>query len=178
MPAGTKIDLVLSQGSESDKALVPSLETKTMREAEITLTDIGLKLGTVTYEVSTTIEKGQIIRNARIGEEVEFGTAIDIIVSSGPTEESTEASTEATSEVVSSELKLTVTIETDKFEQDTETIRIEMVQGDQISVIYEKIHAKSEGPEIVVQSVVRGTGSAKIRVYYGTVMRLEQDIQF
>jgi len=178
MPAGTKIDLVLSQGSESDKALVPSLETKTMREAEITLTDIGLKLGTVTYEVSTTKEKGQIIRNARIGEEVEFGTAIDIIVSSGPTEESTEASTEATSEVVSSELKLTVTIETDKFEQDTETIRIEMVQGDQISVIYEKIHAKSEGPEIVVQSVVRGTGSAKIRVYYGTVMRLEQDIQF
>lgn len=178
MPAGTKIDLVLSQGSESDKALVPSLETKTMREAEITLTDIGLKLGTVTYEVSTTIEKGQIIRNARIGEEVEFGTAIDIIVSSGPTEESTEASTEATSEVVSSELKLTVTIETDKFEQDTETIKIEMVQGDQISVIYEKIHAKSEGPEIVVQSVVRGTGSAKIRVYYGTVMRLEQDIQF
>jgi len=178
MPAGTKIDLVLSQGSESDKALVPSLETKTMREAEITLTDIGLKLGTVTYEVSTTIEKGQIIRNARIGEEVEFGTAIDIIVSSGPTEETTEASTEATSEVVSSELKLTVTIETDKFEQDTETIKIEMVQGDQISVIYEKIHAKSEGPEIVVQSVVRGTGSAKIRVYYGTVMRLEQDIQF
>lgn len=178
MPAGTKIDLVLSQGSESDKALVPSLETKTMREAEITLTDIGLKLGTVTYEVSTTIEKGQIIRNAKIGEEVEFGTAIDIIVSSGPTEETTEASTEATSEVVSSELKLTVTIETDKFEQDTETIKIEMVQGDQISVIYEKIHAKSEGPEIVVQSVVRGTGSAKIRVYYGTVMRLEQDIQF
>lgn len=178
MPAGTKIDLVISQGSESDKALVPSLETKTLREAEITLTDIGLKLGAVTYEVSTTIEKGQIIRNARIGEEVDFGTAIDIVISSGATPESTEASTEATSEEVSSELKLTVTIETDKFEQDTETIKIEMVQGDQVSVIYEKIHAKSEGPEIVVQSVVRGTGSAKIRVYYGAVMRLEQDIQF
>jgi len=177
MPQGTVVDLVISQGLENDNLIGPSLVTKTIREAEITLNTIGLKLGEIKYEVSETIEKGQIISNSKVGEEVEPGTFIDIVVSSG-VEESTEASTEATTEAISSELKLNVYIETQYFAGDTETIKIEMVQGDVRKTIYEKIHAKSEGAEIPITTTVSGTGSAKILVYYGEIVRLEQDIQF
>ncbi len=178
MPQGTVIDLVISQGLETDKLIVPSLETKTIREAESTLNSIGLKLGDISYSVSTSIEKGQIISNSKIGSEVDKGTSIDVVVSSGPTEETTEPSTAATTEAVTSELRLLVPIETEKFLQDTETIKIEMVQGDVKTVVYEKVHAKSEGPVFEVQCKVSGTGSAKIVVYYGAVVGLEQDIQF
>lgn len=178
MPQGTIVDLVVSQGLETNNLIVPSLETKTIREAESTLNSIGLKLGEIAYAISTTVEKGQIISNSKIGSEVEPGTLINIVVSSGPTEETTEVSTEATTETTTSELRLLVPIETEKFLQDTETIKIEMVQGDVRTIVYEKVHAKSEGPVFEVQCKVSGTGSAKILVYYGDVVGLEQDIQF
>lgn len=178
MPQGTVVDLVISQGLENDNLLVPSLVTKTIREAEITLNTIGLKLGDIKYEISETVEKGLIISNSKVGDEVEPGTYVDVVVSSGATEESTEASTEATTEAVSSELKLNVYIETQYFAGDTETIKIEMVQGDVRKTIYEKVHVKSEGAEIPITTIVSGTGSAKILVYYGETVRLEQDIQF
>lgn len=178
MPQGTVIDIVVSQGLETKTVMVPSLETKTIREAESTLNSIGLKLGNITYETSETIEKGQIISNTRVGTEVDQGTFVEVVVSSGPEETTVEASTEPTSEEVSSELKLTVTIETDKFESETENIKIIMIQGDQNTVVYEKVHSKSEGTDIVVQTTVKGSGNAKIRVYYGDIVRLEQDIQF
>ncbi|HSN66203.1 MAG TPA: hypothetical protein VLS94_06155, partial [Fusibacter sp.] len=136
------------------------------------------KLGEISYEISTTVEKGLIISNSKIGTEVEPGTFINIVVSSGETEETTEASTEATTEAISSELRLLVPIETDKFLQDSETIKIEMVQGDVRTIVYEKVHSKSEGPVFEVQCKVSGTGNAKILVYYGEVVGLEQDIQF
>lgn len=178
MPQGTVVDLVVSQGLETDNLIVPSLETKTIREAESTLNSIGLKLGEISYEISTTIEKGLIISNSKVGTEVEPGTFINIVVSSGETEETTEASTEATTEAISSELRLLVPIETEKFLQDSETIKIEMVQGDVRTIVYEKVHSKSEGPVFEVQCKVSGTGNAKILVYYGEVVGLEQDIQF
>ena len=178
MPQGTIVDLVVSQGLETNNLIVPSLETKTIREAESTLNSIGLKLGEIAYAISTTIEKGQIISNSKIGTEVEPGTYIDIVVSSGGAEETTEGSTEATTETITSELRLLVPIETEKFLQDTENIRIEMVQGDVRTIVYEKVHAKSEGPVFEVQCRVSGTGNAKILVYYGEVVGLEQDIQF
>ena len=178
MPAGTLIDLVVSQGPESNNVIVPSLETKTIREAEVTLNSIGLKLGEIAYEASETIEKGQVITNTQLGKEVERGTSIDIVVSEGPPAETTEASTEGTSEEISSELKLTVTIDTEKFVNDTETIKIEKVQGDIRTIVYEKIHAKSEGPEIIIQTFVSGSGNAKIIVYISETVYKEQDIQF
>ena len=177
MPAGTTIDLVVSQGPESNKVIVPSLETKTIREAESTLNAIGLRLGQIGYEVSETIPKGQVVSNTKIGEDVERGTVVDIIVSSGAAEETTET-VEATTEAITSELKLTVTIETSKFSGDTENIRIVLVQGENRETIYEKIHAKSEGPEIIIQSIVSGSGTAQIIVYYGDVQMEQQVIQF
>lgn len=176
MPAGTMIDIVVSQGPESKKVIVPSLETKTIREAESTLNSIGLRLGQIGYEANDSIAKDQVISNTKLGEEVERGTIVDIIVSSG-VEATTEATVETT-EPMTSELKLTVTIVTSKFSGDTENIKVVLVKGEERETIYEKIHAKSEGPEIIIQSIVSGSGTAQIIVYYGDVQMEQQDIQF
>lgn len=178
MPQGTLIDLVVSKGPELKTLMVPSLENKTIRESEVALNLLGLKLGEITYENHETKEKGYVISNARVGEEVNQGTVIDIIVSNGPIEETTEPATEAVTSEISSEQRLSVAINTKKFAQDTETIKIEMIQGGIVTIVYEKVHSKSEGDEILIQRVVRGSGSARIVVYYGNVIELEQTIEF
>lgn len=178
MPQGTTIDLVVSKGPELKTFMVPSLERKTIRESEVALNVLGLKLGEITYENHETVEKGLVISNARLGEEVTQGTSINIVVSDGPIEETTEPTTEAATSEISSEQRLSVAIDTRKFAQDTETIKIEMIQGGIVTTVYEKVHSKSEGDEILIQRVVRGSGSARIVVYYGNVIELEQTIEF
>lgn len=176
MPQGTVIDIVVSQGPETSSVIVPSLETKTIREAESTLNSIGLKLGEITYEASETVEKDKVISNSKMGTEVDLGTYVSIVVSTGS--ETTTEATESTTEGYSSELNVKVIIETDKFVNDTETIKIEMLQGNERTTIYENVHSKSEGPEFLIQTTVKGTGTAKLLVYYGDVLQLQQDIQF
>ncbi len=178
MPQGTVVNIVVSQGLENENLIVPSLETKTIREAEATLNYIKLKLGNIAYEISETVPKGQVITNTKIGEEVEPGTFIDIVVSSGTTEETTEPATEETTEAVSSQLKMTITLKTELFTAESELIKVVMIQGDTQTIVYEKTHEKSEGENIVIQPVVSGTGSARILVYYGDIIRLEQNIEF
>lgn len=176
MDQGTKVDLVISQAGESDMVLVPSLVTKSIKEAEETLFLIGLKLGDVTYESSEEVTEGQVISNSKVGKEVEKGSFVDIVVSKG--NEPTTESTQASGEEVTSEQQLTVTIDTTLFTQDTETIRIEMVQNGVRTTVYEKVHSKSEGNEVIIQSKIKGSGTAKILVYYGEIVRLEHDVQF
>lgn len=178
MPQGTVVNIVVSQGLENENLIVPSLETKTIREAEATLNYIKLKLGNISYEISETVPKGQVITNTKIGEEVEPGTFIDIVVSSGTTEETSEPATEETTEAVSSQLKMTITLKTELFTAESELIKVVMIQGDTQTIVYEKTHEKSEGENIVIQPVVSGTGSARILVYYGDIIRLEQNIEF
>ena len=178
MDQGTAVDLVISQGGESSTVLVPSLVTKTIKEAEDTLFSIGLKLGDVTYEPSDKVAKGEIISNSKVGKEVDPDTYINVVVSNGPDESTTEPTSQDTSGEATSEQKLTVTIDTTLFAQESETIRIEMVQNGTRTTVYEKVHSKSEGSEVTVQSKIKGSGSAKILVYYGEIVRLEHDIQF
>ena len=99
-------------------------------------------------------------------------------MSSGTTEETTEPATEETTEAVSSQLKMTITLKTELFTAESELIKVVMIQGDTQTIVYEKTHEKSEGENIVIQPVVSGTGSARILVYYGDIIRLEQNIEF
>lgn len=189
MPEGTSVDLWVSKGPKEQNVAVPNLEKLTIREAESNLNRIGLKLGQITPVFDDAIEKDHIVSNTRIGESVPPGTAIDVDVSQGPetTVPSTEAATTSPSEETTSpgaahpvpgELKLSVTVDSTQFESESEIVKIEMVQGTSVTVVYEKMHSKSEGAEIPIDTTVKGMGTALIRVYYGGTVRLEQTIQF
>ncbi|MDW7662736.1 MAG: Stk1 family PASTA domain-containing Ser/Thr kinase [Bacillota bacterium] len=178
MDEGTVIDLVVSRGPEVKTFIVPSVIGMTIREAEVTLNQLGLKLGSISYELNDGTEKGRIITQEYLGTEVNQGTEIPVIVSNGP-ETIIEDPVEPEEPVgTESELRLTIHLELEKFSGDTETIRIEMLQNGVSEVIYENVHSKSEGPDIAIQKTITGSGTATISVFYGSVKGYEQEIEF
>jgi len=62
----------------------PNLKSKTIDEAKIALTDIGLKLGTETPQADDNVPKGIVIgQDPAPGELLESGQAVNLIVSAG-----------------------------------------------------------------------------------------------
>ena len=62
----------------------PNLKSKTVDEAKIALTDIGLKLGTETPQADDNVPKGIVIgQDPAPGELLESGQAVNLIVSAG-----------------------------------------------------------------------------------------------
>ena len=79
---GTQISFVVSLGG-GEKIAVPKLTGMTRKDAKDTLEAAGLILGTVTEEESTA-EKGTVInQSVAAEEEVQTGTRIDLVLSSG-----------------------------------------------------------------------------------------------
>jgi len=80
---GTKIKVQISAGLEKTK--VPDVTGKSLDDARKLLEDANLELGTQSTKNSDTVESGLIIEQSiNKGEEVEPGTAVDVVVSSGP----------------------------------------------------------------------------------------------
>lgn len=77
----TKITLKISKGAS--KPAVPALIGKTQAEAESALTSVGLKLGNVSEEYSSS-EVGRVIgQGIDSGKKVSQGTSVDIVISKG-----------------------------------------------------------------------------------------------
>ncbi|MDD5922518.1 MAG: Stk1 family PASTA domain-containing Ser/Thr kinase [Eubacteriales bacterium] len=85
---GTKVDIVVSKGSsEQQQVTVPTLAGSTYNHdtAKQTLEDVGLSLGSVSYQYSDSYSKGQIIsQSPSAGSSVNKGTSVNLIVSNGP----------------------------------------------------------------------------------------------
>ena len=81
---GSKVILVVSNGSEIKKVEVPKVTGISESAATTSLEAVKLSVGTVTHEHSDS-EKGIVIRQSiATGSEVEEGTKVDIVVSDGP----------------------------------------------------------------------------------------------
>jgi serine/threonine-protein kinase len=172
---GMSIDLVVSQGQEIKTVLVPNVSGKTIREAESELNALGLKLGSIEYELSDEFEEGTIISNEGVGEAYDQGTEVPVIVSNGPetldgdtTGDGSETSGDAYSEI-------SVAIFASTYIHDPENIRIEMIQGDTRTVVYENTHYKADGD---FRIKIRGTGQATLEVFYTDQLVSQEPIQF
>jgi beta-lactam-binding protein with PASTA domain/predicted Ser/Thr protein kinase len=87
--AGTQQDegtaVILTVARELKQVTVPSIEEMTLDVAETTLENAGLKLGQQTEEASQTVPEGRIIdQTPDAFTEVDKGTAVDVVVSTGP----------------------------------------------------------------------------------------------
>lgn len=79
------ITLYISKGKENTDVAVPDLIGDTKSEARAKLKARGLKLGTVTSNYSTNVEKNHICVQSKLsGSMVAKGTAVDVTVSLGP----------------------------------------------------------------------------------------------
>ncbi len=89
--AGDTVSVVISDGPEQEMTVVPDLLNKTEEEALQLLTEAGLEPGKVTFDNSSSVEKGSIM-----GQEVSRGTAIlrgspvGYTVSAGPSSDSSQ----------------------------------------------------------------------------------------
>ena len=75
------IYLTVSKGNKGEEVLVPDLKGLSRDEAEKILKEIGLVIGKVTYEESSTYENGQIIRQTpKSPDKVTKGTKVDLVI--------------------------------------------------------------------------------------------------
>ncbi|HEX3219474.1 MAG TPA: Stk1 family PASTA domain-containing Ser/Thr kinase [Candidatus Limnocylindria bacterium] len=85
MSRGDSIAFTVSKGKESVQ--VPNLVGQTRGEASSTLEGLGLSLGQVTHEASSQ-EEGTVVRTfPSAGTDVDPGSQVDVVLSSGPTPE-------------------------------------------------------------------------------------------
>lgn len=88
---GDIVDIIISDGMLVE---VPNLKGMQVSEAKEALTEVGLNLGTSSYEYSDEVEKGQIFdQSIKSGKKVEVEESVDIFISRGP-EENDEVSEE------------------------------------------------------------------------------------
>ena len=81
--SGTTVTITVAV--EPDTVQVPSLAGKTVSEAQADLREVGLTLGSQQSEPSSDFPEGEIIRTSPAeGDEVEVGTAVDVVTSTGP----------------------------------------------------------------------------------------------
>lgn len=81
---GATITLYISKGKENTDVAVPDLIGDTKSEARAKLKEQGLKLGTVTSNYSSNVEKNHICVQSKLsGSMVPKGTAVDVTISLG-----------------------------------------------------------------------------------------------
>lgn len=86
--AGTSVtadqQVVMKVSKGAQKISIPSLTGKSDSDAQAAIKSAGLKVGTVTYEYSDSVEKGIVIsQDPYSGKKVEAGTTVNIVVSRG-----------------------------------------------------------------------------------------------
>jgi eukaryotic-like serine/threonine-protein kinase len=85
VPRGTKINLLVSLGSEEAQVSVPNLVNTDYQTAYNRLTTWGLEVGNVNSGYSTTVRPGYIYKQVpEVGTMVQKGEKIDLYVSLGP----------------------------------------------------------------------------------------------
>ncbi|RLC40096.1 MAG: hypothetical protein DRH44_07615 [Candidatus Coatesbacteria bacterium] len=81
---GTRVDLLVSLGSEEAFIIMPSIVGLDLQSASKALDEWGLRLGDITEEFNPNIPKGRIIRQTPpVGEQVKKGDQVNVVVSSG-----------------------------------------------------------------------------------------------
>ena len=83
--AATPVDLVISSGPAAVSVSVPNVVGDTVATAESAITAVGLVVGNVTSAASTTVPAGDVIsQSPAAGTSVALGSAVDLVISSGP----------------------------------------------------------------------------------------------
>lgn len=160
---GEEVTLSISKGEEESFVVVPNLINLKENEAKSTLEKIGLSVGRISKSESNSIEEGKVIsQSINYGNEVEEGTAISIVISSGKpkvttTEQTTEETTiETTTEAIVTET--TVEESTDSFDITEATTQAPTLQ-DATLTISPNLPEESADVEVKVIKIVNGEQS-------------------
>ncbi len=174
---GTEISYVVSKGPEVEYLLMPSLIGLNQTEAESLILSKSFNLGTVSERPNSDFEPGIVYyQSYPAGTEIEVGTSIDIIVSTGP-EEIVEENNDNTTESGLEEGQL-----------NEKTIIVDLPQGrEMISVIVERVTDDSRetvytgnhtSDEESITIPVTGFGLQKFEIFIDSELVESREINF
>lgn len=163
---GTKVEFVISQGTEVKTVLMIKVVGKDINLAKSELSTLGLIVNTVKFEPNDNIAKDIVTwQEYDKGNELETGTTVDLIVSEGPKEEpiEEEPKEEETPTEVESEITFLVTPFQDK---PTTEIKIVRTQDGVTSIVYKKKHDADDGEVLIL---LKGKKGDQFEVLYDDV---------
>ena len=145
---GTRVEFVISQGTEVKSVIMIKVMGKDINVAKSELAALGLIVD-VKYEPNDNIKKDIVTwQEYDQGNELETGTAVDLIVSEGPKEEPAEE--EPGEEELPTEVETQVTFLV-PLPQDKPTTEIKIIrtQDGVISIVYKKKHNADDGEVLI-----------------------------
>ncbi|MGM0378282.1 MAG: Stk1 family PASTA domain-containing Ser/Thr kinase [Bacillota bacterium] len=160
---GSKINLIVSNGPELKKVIVPSLVGLTLNEAKERLGKINLSLKNISYESNEDIPKDEIIKQTpKSGKEVDEGSTIDIVIDNDVIVKEDTVDEESSSE--DNKLVKKAFFIPLNFENDKGILKVTKQKDSNEEIkVYEKEHHNSEGN---VRVVVEASGENTIRIYF------------
>lgn len=156
VPEGTEISYVVSLGPREKKINMPLLIGKDLEEAKKELEKNKLNLGSVDFKSSEAKKNTVIDQNPKPGAEVEEGSSVNIIVSSGPPE------------VKKVNISIPLPAEPPQF-----TVKIEVSDESGTRVVYNKKHTPEDSPLVVP---IEGIGSVKVRIWIDDQLWSEENL--
>ncbi|HWT26702.1 MAG TPA: Stk1 family PASTA domain-containing Ser/Thr kinase [Mobilitalea sp.] len=165
---GDTVMVIVSTGPETKQATVPKLIGSTETEADVLLSNAGLKKGNVSYEASTTYAAGKVTYQSNTaGQKVDQGTKIDIIISTG-----SDTTNTGGSGTVSYVGKVTIDVNPFNYITDKSAeITLDMEQDGEVGSVYDEILTSKDFPLTVTD--IEGSSASD-----GTVTMLVNGIPF
>lgn len=171
---GDVVTYVLSKGQEIEYALMPSVIGETVTEAERILLAKGFAVGDISFRSSNEYAEDTVsYQSYPVGTEVEKGTAVSIIVSSGP-EDVPEPTTQPgeNGSPISGRAQLTIELPD---QEGMLSVAVERVLEDQRQVVYQQSHTKADSP---LKIILEGFGVQKFEVFINSEYYGAQEIDF
>lgn len=162
LPKGGLVTIVVSEGKEVKKTIVPNLKGETEQEAINRLTENNLVIGNISHINHDTVAKGKVInQNVEPGDEVTEKYIVDIVVSLGK-----KVSFIQHTETINDMLDIN---------QTQGQVKVILNNKGKENVVFNKL-VKSE--EFPLSVMVTGEGEASIKVYLDDVFQYESPFVF
>jgi serine/threonine-protein kinase len=159
--AGTRINLVISDGLKTQKVSMPNLVGMNIEAAKLELTKVGLLLGEIVYEYSPLYEQNVVIgQGYNPGDEILRDTLVNFAVSKG------KDSTQPTAGVVNIEISY------DKAKNEVFSLS---VYNGTIAVIDAQSRNKSAGSEIIS---IEGEGISNVVIMFDKDIVFDKSVNF
>lgn len=159
--AGTRINLVISDGLKTQKVSMPNLVGMNIEDAKLELTKVGLLLGEIAYEYSPIYDQNIVIgQGYNPGDEILRDTLVNFAVSKG------KDSTQPTAGIVNIEISYN--------KAKNEVFSLSVYNGT-IAVIDAQSRNKSAGSEIIS---IEGEGISNVVIMFDKDIVFDKTVNF
>jgi serine/threonine-protein kinase len=159
--AGTRINLVVSDGLKTQKVSMPNLVGMNIEDAKLELTKVGLVLGEIAYEYSPMYDQNIVIgQGYNPGDEILRDTVVNFAVSKG------RDSTQPSAGIINIEIS---------YDKAKNQVFALSVYNGTIAVIDAQSRNKSEGSEIIS---IEGEGISNVVIMFDKDIVYDKTVNF